>query len=135
MLKIIIPVERIPVERFEGKDSLISNHFGRAPEFALVEISENRSLRNISPLENVEEHFGGHGTAERIVSKLKPDIIIVKGMGPRAMQIFQSMGVSVYTGDCMTIGEAIEAYFAGRLFKLNEPCKEAGHGSSQCYHP
>ncbi|MEM2106733.1 MAG: NifB/NifX family molybdenum-iron cluster-binding protein [Candidatus Bathyarchaeia archaeon] len=76
MLKIIIPVER-----FEGKDSFISNHFGRAPEFALVEISENRSLRNISPVKNVEEHFGGHGTAERIVSNLKPDIIIVKGMG------------------------------------------------------
>ncbi|MBS7626507.1 NifB/NifX family molybdenum-iron cluster-binding protein [Candidatus Bathyarchaeota archaeon] len=130
MLKIIIPIER-----FEGEDSLISNHFGRAPEFALVEISENHSLRNISTLKNVGEHFGGHGSAERIISDLKPDIIIAKGMGPRALQIFQSMGLSVYTGDCLKIGEAIQAYFAGRLFKLNEPCKEAKHGASQCHHP
>jgi len=127
ILKIIIPIER-----FEGEDSPISNHFGRAPEFAFIEISEGGSLRNISLVENVGEHFGGHGSVEKIVLGLRPNILIVKGMGPRAMQIFQDMGVSVYTGDCSTVGEAIEAYFAGRLLKLTEPCREARHGANRC---
>jgi len=117
----------IPVERFEGEHSRIFSHFGRAPQFAVIELLADRSVKSISSVDNVGEHFGGHGGAEALVSGLQPDALVVKGMGPRGLQAFQSKGVAVFTGDVNTVGEAIDAYVRGRLVGLTEPCKEARH--------
>ncbi|MEM3018109.1 MAG: NifB/NifX family molybdenum-iron cluster-binding protein, partial [Candidatus Bathyarchaeia archaeon] len=119
----------IPVERFDGERSILFPHFGRAPYFAVAELSEDGSVRSISPVDNVGGHFGGHGAAEVLVSKLEPDALIVKGMGPRGLEAFQSKGIAVYTGDVNTVGEAITAYTTGRLVTLTEACREARHHS------
>ncbi len=117
----------IPVERFERERSMIFPHFGRAPVYAVVELLEDGSVKSISSVDNVGEHFGGHGGAETLVSNLEPDALVVKGMGPRGLQAFQSRGVAVFTGDVGTVGEAIDAYVGGRLVGLTEPCREARH--------
>ncbi|MGQ9543220.1 MAG: NifB/NifX family molybdenum-iron cluster-binding protein [Candidatus Bathyarchaeia archaeon] len=130
MLKMVIPIEN-----FDGMDSAISDHFGRAPKFALIEILEDGSVKSISPMDNVGEHFGGHGYVEELISELKPDTVIARGMGPKAMQVFQSLGVSVYTGNVRTVREAVEAYTAGRLLRLTEPCREARDRPIQHRHP
>jgi predicted Fe-Mo cluster-binding NifX family protein len=122
MVKIVIPIE----ELFEEK-SVIFPHFGRAPNFAVAEVNENGSLSSISYVKNTGEHFGGHGKAMNIVSAVKPDILVVKGMGPRGLQAFQDMGVSVMTGEVSTVGEAITDYMNGRLVELTEGCHEARH--------
>jgi predicted Fe-Mo cluster-binding NifX family protein len=120
----------IPIERFEGENSKISWHFGRAPLFALIEFSEDGSMKSISSVENTGQHFAGHGIAESIVSNLEPHALIVKGIGPRALQAFQDRGVLVYRGDVDTVGEAVHAYLNRRLIGLTEPCKEARHSTS-----
>jgi predicted Fe-Mo cluster-binding NifX family protein len=122
MVKIVIPIEKSDEER-----SIIFPHFGRAPNFAIIELNENGTLRSISYMENTGEHFGGHGKAMTQVSALKPDILVVKGLGQRGLQAFQSMGITVLTGDVNTIGEAITAYSNSRLVNLTETCGEAQH--------
>jgi predicted Fe-Mo cluster-binding NifX family protein len=122
----------IPIERFEGDKSTIFPHFGRAPCFAVAEVSEDGSVKSISSVNNVSEHFGGQGTAEILVSKLEPDVLVVKGMGPRGLQTFQSRGVAVYTGNLNTISEVITAYTSGKLAALTETCREARH-NSECH--
>lgn len=117
----------IPVERFERENSTIFPHFGRAPLFTVVELLEDGSVKSISSVNNVGEHFGGQGGAETLVSGLQPDALVVKGMGPRGLQAFQSKGVAVFTGNVETVGEAIDAYVGGRLVGLTEPCKDARH--------
>ncbi|MBS7623259.1 NifB/NifX family molybdenum-iron cluster-binding protein [Candidatus Bathyarchaeota archaeon] len=117
----------IPIERFEGEMSTVFPHFGRAPHFAVAELTEDGSVKSITSIDNVGDHFGGHGAAEALVSKLEPDALVVKGMGPRGLEAFQSRGVAVYTGDVNTIGEAITAYTTGRLVALTEACREARH--------
>ena len=117
----------IPVERFERENSTIFPHFGRAPLFTVVELLEDGSVKSISSVNNVGEHFGGQGGAETLVSGLHPDALVVKGMGPRGLQAFQSKGVAVFTGNVNTVGEAIDAYVGGRLVGLTEPCKDARH--------
>lgn len=117
----------IPVERFEGEDSPISQHFGRAPIFAIVNIAKDGKVENIEPISNTGSHFGGRGAALELVLGLNVDAIIVKGMGPRALQAFQENGVSVLTGEVNTVKEALDAYVKGQLLNLTEPCKEAGH--------
>jgi predicted Fe-Mo cluster-binding NifX family protein len=122
MVKIVIPIEDL----FEEK-SVIFPHFGRAPNFAVADVEENGTLRSISYVKNTGEHFGGHGKAMTIVSTVKPDVLVVKGMGPRALQAFQNLDVSVMTGDANTVEEVIADYINGKLVELTEGCHEARH--------
>jgi predicted Fe-Mo cluster-binding NifX family protein len=110
MVRLVIPIESFDIER-----SVISPHFGRAPEFAVVDLSGEGRVISITSERNVGEHFGGHGGAETVVASLKPDLLVVKGMGPRGLAAFQSNGIVVFTSSVTTVGEAVEAYLAGRL--------------------
>jgi len=117
----------IPIETFDYERSVIFPHFGRAPQFAVVEISDEGRVISMSTQTNVGEHFGGQGGAEAIVTGLGPDALVVKGMGPRGLQAFQSSGIAVFTGPVNNVGEAVESYLAGRLSGLTEPCRDARH--------
>ena len=117
----------IPVERFEEGNSLIFPHFGRAPQFVVVELLSNGAVKSTAPVDNAGEHFGGHIGAEMIVSDLEPDAIVVKGMGPRALEAFQNRGMQVLTGNVNTVREAIDAYVSGGLMGMTETCKEHHH--------
>jgi predicted Fe-Mo cluster-binding NifX family protein len=117
----------IPVESFENERSVIFPHFGRAPEFAVIEISNDGRVMSMTSQKNVGEHFGGQGGAEPFVTGLGPDALVVKGMGPRGLQAFQSNGIAVFTGPVNNVGEAIESYLSGRLSGLTEPCRDARH--------
>lgn len=117
----------IPIEHFQNQASRIFPHFGRAPLFALVTLTKDKTIEDINPVQNKGEHFGGHGAAEALAVNLNADAVIVKGMGPRGLQAFQEKGVGVFTGDINTVGEAIDAYINGKLSALTEPCREAQH--------
>ena len=121
MVRLVIPIESFDIER-----SVVFPHFGRAPEFAVVDLSDEGRVISIRSERNVGEHFGGHGGAESVVASLKPDVLVAKGMGPRGLSAFQSNGIVVFTSSVTTVGEVVEAYLAGRLSCLTEPCKEAG---------
>jgi predicted Fe-Mo cluster-binding NifX family protein len=60
----------IPVERFEDERSRIFEHFGRTPEFAVVDISDDGRITSLTSKRNMGEHFGGHGGAESVVTNL-----------------------------------------------------------------
>jgi predicted Fe-Mo cluster-binding NifX family protein len=117
----------IPIENFQNERSVIFPHFGRAPEFAVIEISNDGRIISMTSQRNVAEHFGGQGGAESLVTGLGPDALVVKGMGPRGLQTFQSNGIAVFTGPVNSVGEAVESYVAGRLSGLTEPCRDARH--------
>ncbi len=121
----------IPIAKFEGDESIIFQHFGRSPQFAVVDLSDEGEILSIQSRENVGEHFGGHGQAATIVSDLRPDALIVKGMGPRGLNSFQSKGIAVFTptfpDTVKTVGEAVRQYVRGALVGMTEPCREARH--------
>jgi len=117
----------IPIEHFQNQASRIFPHFGRAPLFALVTLAKDRKIEDIKPVQNMGEHFGGHGAAEALAVNLNADAVIVKGMGPRGLQAFQERGIDVFTGNVNTVEEAIDAYIEERLLTLTEPCREARH--------
>ena len=123
MVRLVIPIESFDIER-----SVVFPHFGRAPEFAVIDLSDEGRVISIRSERNVGEHFGGQGGPETVVASLKPDVLVVKGMGPRGLAAFQSNGIVVFTSSVTTVGEAVEAYLAGRLSCLTEPCKDARHG-------
>jgi predicted Fe-Mo cluster-binding NifX family protein len=73
----------ILVENFDGERSQIFEHFGRAPEFAVVDISDDGRIASLTSERNMREHFGGHGAAKNLVTRIDPDALVVKGLGPR----------------------------------------------------
>jgi predicted Fe-Mo cluster-binding NifX family protein len=117
----------VPIERDEGLKSVVASHFGRAPYFAVVELKDDGSFDSMKVIENIGEHLGGRVSVEEFIGKLKPDALLVKGMGPRGLDAFQRQGVAVFTGTLDTVEGAVQSYVKGQLRGLTEPCREARH--------
>ena len=117
----------IPVVNDSGLDAKVAEHFGRAPSYAVVDLEENGAVSNIKTVANVGEHAGGSGQAHDNILELKPNAIIVYGMGPRGLTTFQNAGVAVLRADGNTVREVIAAHNEDKLQELTEGCHEAHH--------
>lgn len=117
----------VPTLDDKGLDALLSEHFGRAPYFAIVDVEETGKVSNIDFIPNTSEHFGGSGLPPDRIISLNPCFLITYGMGPRAIERFQDAGVAVLRADTNKLGEIINAYINGRLEELTEGCGHARH--------
>ncbi len=116
----------VPTEEAKGMESRLSPHFGRAPYFALVEFDEEKRVSRVEFLPNTGEHFGGKGHAHDWVFSLRPDALVVSGIGPGALERAKSLGVPVLRGKEETLGDILTAYTEGNLEELTEGC-HTGH--------
>jgi len=117
----------VPVLGNKGLESIISEHFGRAPYFMSIDLDEGGNPVNWEAIPNVSEHFGGVGRPPDRILMLKPNILITYGMGPRALNIFQNAGVAVLRAVGETVNEVLEAFKRGELEELTEGCLHAQH--------
>jgi predicted Fe-Mo cluster-binding NifX family protein len=117
----------IPVMDESGLNARLSEHFGRAPYFSVVELDENGSISNQRTVSNVGEHLGGSGRRADFILQLKPNAIIAYGMGPRGLNIYQSVNVAVLRANANTVREVITAYNKDELRELTEGCHQARH--------
>jgi predicted Fe-Mo cluster-binding NifX family protein len=117
----------IPAEDESGLDAHVAEHFGRAPYFAVVELDEAGDVTNVKTVPNVGEHAGGMGQSHDHIVKLKPNAIIVYGMGPRGLSTFQEAGVAVLKAKTDTVAGNIAAYNEDMLQELTEGCHHAHH--------
>ena len=124
-----MPNERIviPVIENSGLESKLSEHFGRAPYFMVVEIDSKGEIVNVEAIPNTSEHFGGFGRPPDKILQLRPTALITYGMGPRALSIFQQARVAVLRANASTVREVIEAFKRNELEELTEGCREARH--------
>ena len=60
--------------------------------------------------------------------ELKPNAIIVYGMGPRGLTGFQNAGAAVLKANADSVKEAVAAHKDDRLEELTEGCHEWHHG-------
>ncbi len=117
----------------KGLEGEVSGHFGRCPFYTLVKvrgatISDAKSVPN--------PHFQRHvpGVMPAFIRDLGADVILAGGMGPRAIQLFQSYGIEVVTGGLGTVRKVLEAYLGGVLTGI-VPCQHdhpqscGAHGS------
>jgi predicted Fe-Mo cluster-binding NifX family protein len=117
----------VPAADQEGLNANLAEHFGRAPYFAVVDLSDNGDVANVKTVPNVGEHAGGMGHAHDNILELQPNVIIVYGMGPRGLNTFQSAGIAVLRANADTVKEVIAAYKDDRLQELTEGCPHAHH--------
>lgn len=117
----------IPAEDGNGLNARLSEHFGRAPYFIVVELNEDGSISNVQTVPNESEHFGGTGHPPNRILQFKPNAVITYGMGPRALSIFQDAGVAVLKANADTVKEVVESYKQDMLEELTEGCHHAHH--------
>ena len=116
----------IPAEDGNGLNARLSEHFGRAAYFIIVEL-EDGNISNVQVVPNESEHFGGFGRPPDRILQFMPNAVITYGMGPRALSIFQEARIAVLKANADTVKDVVEAYRQDKLEELTEGCRHARH--------
>lgn len=116
----------VPSSTDGGLDDLVSKHFGRCPCFTLVG-TVDKDIEGAAVHKN--PHFREHipYAVPAFIATLKADTLITGGIGPKAIEKFDSYRIKVVTGASGTVKKAVDDYFAGRLFE-RKSCKHEKGG-------
>ncbi len=115
----------IPVLQDLDMDSPISEHFGHAPYFAFVEVANGK----VSAIEIIQNPYMEHSprTIPQFISEKGTNVLIVRGIGRRALEHFSRLGIQVIRGASGTVKEILEAFTAGKLSDTPYQVKEKFH--------
>ena len=113
-----------------GLSSAVSEHFGRCAYFTLAEVEDN-VVKSVTAVDNPYAHQHGPGQIPAFIREQGANVMLVGGMGRRAVGFFEQYGIDVATGATGTVQQAIQAYLEGKL-RGASPCAESqrhhGHG-------
>jgi len=117
----------VPVSDDKGIDAQLSQHFGRAPFYAVIDLDEKGQVTGDEMIPNTSEHFGGVGLPPDRILQLKPSALITYGLGTKALRIFQNAGVAVLRTEANTVRDVVTAYNNNELQELTHGCHQAHH--------
>lgn len=103
----------IPTMGNSGLDEIVGEHFGRVPTYTIVDLETNE----VKVIPNTSEHMGGVGYPPEIMAKEGVHILVCRGLGRRAISMFDETGIEVYIGASGTVKDAISAFQKGHLQK------------------
>ncbi len=114
----------IPVLEDKGSDSIISEHFGHSPFFAFIELDEEKETIKIekNPL---SEHSPGE--LPLYLKERGVNLIIVRGIGQRAIFFFEKLGINVIRGAEGSIEDIIKKLKNNLLKDRDYKVKEKLH--------
>lgn len=123
----------IPVIR-AGHTYLVSPHFGRAPNFAFVEVSGS-DYRVVEVVENPHvshEHGRGANIIDLLTSR-NVSAVIVSGVGYGAFMRLKDRGVKIYYLPAgrereITLEEAVRMFINNELVEAAEPEEHCSRG-------
>ena len=103
----------IPTYGEKGLDDQVGDHFGRVPTYTIVDLETNE----IKIVPNTSRHMDGQGNPPEIMAKEGVHVLICRGLGRRAIAMFEDLRIDVYIGAHGTVKDAIDAYKSGNLQK------------------
>jgi len=121
------------VQKDDGVESVVYGHFGSAPAFIMVdtdvdgtETVNNRDLNHVHGACNPIQAIGG----------LKPDAVVVGGIGAGAITRLNAEGVKVYRAAAETVKQNLDLLKESRLPELSVQHACGGHqgGQGGCGH-
>jgi len=104
----------IPVQDKRGLEDEIFEHFGHAPYFLLVDV-ENNEITTIEIVENPYASQHGPGLVPQFLKEKDVNILICMGIGRRALDFFNRLGIEVITGAMGKVEEILNEYLKGSL--------------------
>ena len=121
------------VQKDDGVESVVYGHFGSAPAFIVVDTDidkavtvNNRDLNHVHGACNPIQAIGG----------LKPDAVVVGGIGAGAITRLNAEGVKVYRAAAETVQQNLDLLRESKLPELSVQNACAGHtqGQGGCGH-
>ena len=121
------------VQKDDGVESVVYGHFGSAPAFIMVdtdvdgtETVNNRDLNHVHGACNPIQAIGG----------LKPDAVVVGGIGAGAITRLNAEGVKVYRAAAETVKQNLDLLKESKLPELSVQNACGGHtqGQGGCAH-
>jgi len=108
-------------EENKGLESTLAHHFGRCPYYVFVDV-ENGKVKEVEVKKN--PFFDKHepGVVPKFIAEQKADVIIAGGMGPRAIEWFEELGIKPITINTGKINQILKDYLEGKLTGA-EPCR------------
>ena len=105
----------IPTNTKKGLNDKIADHFGRCLTYTFL----NEKGEIIEIIDNTSEHMGGTGLPPELMKKHGADILLCKGLGSRAINLCNELGIDVYVYQSEKVKD---------IFKLwqNKKLKKAG---------
>ncbi|MBD3310599.1 dinitrogenase iron-molybdenum cofactor [Candidatus Woesearchaeota archaeon] len=108
-------------------NDMVSEHFGRCPEFTIVDIDEGK----VQKKEVIDNPGHSTGFIPKFLKEKDVGCVIAGGAGFRAQQLFDQLGIRLITGVQGKVDDVIEEFAAGELKKgesLCKPGKGRGYG-------
>jgi predicted Fe-Mo cluster-binding NifX family protein len=121
-----------PVQKNEGLESAVYNHFGSAPAFVVVDIDTN----SVSTINNSDQHHS-HGACNpmKALDNQRVDAIVVGGIGSGALTRLNQVGIQVHRAQGATIRENVSLFSAKKLPVLTVQGCCGGHSADGgCAH-
>jgi predicted Fe-Mo cluster-binding NifX family protein len=122
------------VQKDDGVESVVYGHFGSAPAFIVVDTDaadaavtvNNRDLNHVHGACNPIQAIGG----------LKPDAVVVGGIGAGAINRLNAEGVKVYRSAAETVKQNLALLKESKLSELSVQNACGGHtqGQGGCGH-
>jgi predicted Fe-Mo cluster-binding NifX family protein len=115
----------VPLDSDEGLFSKVSDHFGSAPWFALVE-TDSGLFEVIS--NGNQHHAHGECTPAGQFAGMGASAILCNGIGARAAGKLQSLGIEIYmAGLAPTLADALDRYGTGSAVRMQPQQACSGH--------
>lgn len=115
----------VPTLGKKGLDEEVSQHFGRASTYTIV----NTEANDVKVIDNTSEHMGGQGYPPDIMQKEGVEVMLCSGLGPKAITMFENFGIEVFVGVSGNVKDAIAMWKEGKLHKATDAnaCREHKH--------
>ena len=106
----------IPTTDDRGVDSMVFEHFGKAPYYTVVDTETGQA--EAEP--NRGQHCGGTQSPAELISESGVNAVFCANLGRRAVKLFGDEGILVFWVAQGNVKGALEDYSAGRLQRATE---------------
>jgi len=112
----------IPTNNRKGNNDTVAEHFGRCNTYTFLD--EKGKVVKIT--DNTSEHMGGSGLPPELMKKHGADILLCRGLGPRALNLCKELGIDVYVCQAKTVREIFEMWKTNKTKKADseDVCEE-----------
>ena len=112
----------IPTDGKQGLTDSVAEHFGRCNTYTFLD--EDGKVVEI--IENTSSHMGGSGLPPELMKAHDANVLLCRGLGPRALQLCKELGIVVYVCPSNSVGDIFEKWKANKIEKASDDdvCEE-----------
>ncbi len=103
----------IPTNSKKGLDDEIAEHFGRCFTYTFL----NDKGEVVEIIDNTSEHMGGTGLPPELMKKHEADVLLCRGLGPRAINLCKELGIDVYVYQAKKVKDIFKLWQDNKLKK------------------